>query len=95
MEMTTAPTRVVGYRAAHMRVVAARGHASSYPCVTDCGRPAAGWAYVHDDPDELVTTFNGAPRHYSLDSDRYAPMCRPCHKRFDRAQRAIRVFASW
>jgi hypothetical protein len=86
---------VVGYRAAHMRVQAARGRASSYPCVGDCGRPAADWAYGHDDPDELVTTVRGAVRRYSLDSDRYQPMCRPCHKRLDHAQRAIRVYASW
>lgn len=61
--------RVVGYRAAHMRVQAARGRASAYPCMGDCGRPAADWAYVHDDPDELSTTVNGAARHYSLDSE--------------------------
>jgi hypothetical protein len=89
--------RVVGYRAAHMRVEAARGRASSYPCVGDCGRPAVDWAYVHGDPDELVTTVRGALRRYSLDSDMYQPMCRPCHKRLDHAQRArrLRVYASW
>lgn len=87
-------TRVVGYRAAHMRVQAARGHATSYPCVGECGSPAADWAYDNSDPDEVVTTVNGKPRRYSLDSDRYAPMCRPCHRRFDRTQRALRVYAT-
>ncbi len=91
---TDAPDRTVGYRGAHMRVVAARGHASSYLCA-DCGRPAAEWAYQHGDPDELVAAVNGKPRHYSLDSDRYAPMCRPCHRRLDTAQRVLRIFASW
>jgi hypothetical protein len=91
---TDTPARVVGYRAAHTRVQAARGHASSYLCA-DCGRPAAEWAYQHGDPDELVAVVNGKPRHYSLDSDRYAPMCRPCHRRLDTAQRVLRIFASW
>jgi hypothetical protein len=88
-------TVTVGYRAAHMRVDAARGRASSYPCVGDCGRPAAEWAYDNADPDELVTAVGGQLRRYSLDSDRYQPMCKPCHRRFDRAQRAIRIFATW
>ena len=87
--------RVVGYRAAHMRLLAARGRATSYPCMGDWGRPAAEWAYDNSDPDELVATVNGAPRRYSLDSDRYQPMCRPCHRHFDRTHRALRVYATW
>jgi hypothetical protein len=83
--------RVVGYRQAHQRVDAARGRASSYPCA-ECGRPAQDWAYLHDDPDELVAVVNGRPLRYSLDSDRYSPLCRCCHRRLDRA---MRVFASW
>jgi rubredoxin len=85
------PARVPGYRAAHTRVQAARGHATAYRC-EGCGGPAVDWAYRHDDPAELVDVVNGKPRHYSLDSDRYAPLCRPCHRRLDHAHR---VFASW
>jgi hypothetical protein len=84
----------VGYRAAHARVQAARGHASSYPCA-DCGLPAADWAYDHSNPDELVAAVNGALRRYSLDSDRYVPRCRKCHRRFDAAQRALREISTW
>lgn len=69
--------------------------AAAYPCVTDCGRPAAEWAYDHGDVDELVATVNGAPRRYSLEPARYRPMCRPCHRRFDRTHRALRVYATW
>lgn len=87
--------RVVGYRAAHARVQAARGPATCYPCAGDCGRPAGEWAYDNADPDELVATVNGAVRRYSLDSDRYQPLCRPCHRRFDKNHRALRVFATW
>lgn len=88
---TGSPARVVGYRAAHMRVVAARGHASSYLCA-DCGQPAQDWAYQCLDPDERVAVVNGTPLRYSLDSDQYAPMCRPCHRRLDHA---IRVISRW
>lgn len=84
----------MGYRAAHMRLLAARGRAASWPCVGDCGRPAVDWAYDNADPDELVATVNGSARRYSMDSDRYAPMCRPCHRRFDHAHRAIRVIST-
>jgi hypothetical protein len=63
--------------------------------VGDCGRPASDWAYDHSDPDELVTTVRGALCRYSLDSDKYLPLCRPCHRRFDNAHRALLVIASW
>jgi hypothetical protein len=88
---TDSSARVVGYRQAHQRVEAARGRASSYPCA-GCGRPAADWAYRHDDPDELVAVVNGTPLRYSLDSDRYSPLCRLCHRRYDHA---IRVISRW
>lgn len=87
---------VIGYRAAHMRVVAARGAAAWWPCAAECGRRAAEWAYQHDDPEELVATVNGGQiRHYSTDSSRYRPLCVPCHRRYDRDQRALRIFATW
>jgi len=63
--------------------------------VGDCGRTAAEWAYDNADPDELVAIVNGAPRRYSLDNDRYQPMCKPCHRRFDHTHRALRVYATW
>jgi hypothetical protein len=84
----------VGYRQAHRQVEAARGHATSYRC-EDCGQPAAEWAYSHTDPDELVALVNGKPRYYSADSDFYWPACFRCHRRYDGAQRALRIFASW
>jgi hypothetical protein len=81
----------VGYRQAHRRVEAARGHASSYRC-GDCGGPAVEWSYSHNDPAELVALVNGKPRRYSLDSDCYRSLCRQCHRTFDHAHR---VFRSW
>lgn len=88
---TDASARVVGYRQAHRRVEAARGHASSYAC-EDCGRPAAEWSYSHGDPAELIALVNGKPRRYSAESDFYVARCIPCHRAFDRAHR---VFRSW
>lgn len=84
------PARVPGYRVAHARVQAARGPASAYVC--ECGSQAADWAYQCTDPDELIDIVNGTPLRYSLDSDQYLPMCRPCHRRYDHA---IRVISRW
>lgn len=93
----SAPTAVVGYRGAHMRVLAARGPASDHWCVSGCGDPASDWAYDNADPDERVATHNGSRVRYSLDPARYRPLCRRCHRRFDGTHRAnrIRIFSTW
>lgn len=88
---TEASARVPGYRAAHLRVQAGRGYASSYPCA-DCGRQAAEWSYTQADPGELTALVNGKPRRYSADADFYVARCIPCHRAFDHAHR---VFRSW
>lgn len=66
------------YATVHGRLRAARGRAAEHTC--SCGAPAKHWAYLHDDPDERFQPGVGA---YSLDLTRYAPMCVPCHKKFD------------
>lgn len=68
------------YSGAHMRVRAQRGNAKDHQC--SCGKPAAQWAYRHDDPKELQSRWGA----YSADTERYEPMCVPCHKRFDLAR---------
>jgi hypothetical protein len=50
-------------------------------CV-DCGEPASGWSYDHEDQNEL-TTPAGHP--YSADPTHYAARCTKCHKKFDLA----------
>ena len=45
-----------------------------------CGDAAEEWAYDHGDPEELTDEIG---RPYSLDQDRYKPMCRPCHRKYD------------
>lgn len=76
--------RFVGYLAAHYRVRTYRGKATEHTCV-DCGGQAHEWAYDHRDPDEIVADsgyHKGMP--YSPDPSHYQPMCKTCHKRFDR-----------
>lgn len=76
------------YDAVHFRVKTRRGPARQYPCVgPDCHRQAAQWAYTHGDPDEKSSPEGWL---YSLDINRYAPMCRFCHKALDRQYRLAR-----
>lgn len=73
------------YISAHIRVTRDRGRASDYNC--RCGVPAEDWAYDHADPNELSEYDGrgaGRTRVYSADSWHYLPMCRACHRAFDR-----------
>lgn len=75
--------RLPEYAAAHLRIKRAKGPAKNYECL-HCHRAALDWAYDGSDPNELVSTD---PRRfgmrYSLDIDRYLPLCRGCHNRLD------------
>lgn len=74
----------VSYRGAHDRLFHARGKASGYPC-DHCGEPANDWAYDHADAQPLVGyTQHGSLVKYSGDPAHYIPLCRPCHRAFDR-----------
>lgn len=77
-----------GYQAVHDRVRAIRGLASEHMCCR-CGRPARDWAYDNADPNEKRWVLNG--RFYSTDPSHYQPMCIPCHRRFDYADKARRA----
>lgn len=67
-----------GYVHAKMRHLL--GSASTHVC--RCGEPAEDWAYQHTAGDRELRAPDGTTP-YSLDPDDYAPMCRPCHARFD------------
>ena len=67
------------YRAAHANIERQRGKAAEHPCA-DCGQPAEQWAYDGSDPAALLSSLGYA---YSLDAERYRPLCRPCHAAFD------------
>jgi hypothetical protein len=71
------------YYAMHQHLWAVRGKASAHPCVR-CGKQAQDWAYDNTDPDERRDTKrNGSA--YSLDVERYQPMCKSCHIAGDHA----------
>lgn len=79
-------TGTPGYDAVHRRLRRTRGPASRHACIA-CGGPAREWAYQGGDPDELATQPGARREHpglkYSLDVDRYAPMCTRCHRMKD------------
>ena len=72
---------IASYSGAHAQVERANGPAAAHEC-RHCHVPAAQWAYDHSDPSPLYHPIYGSP--YSTDADRYMPLCRPCHVRFDR-----------
>lgn len=78
----------IGYGAAHERVRADRGDASTHSCI-DCGTRAAQWSYDHTDPAEQLDVLQGRhqPIAYSVHPSHYEPRCVPCHKRFDLGRR--------
>ena len=74
------PKGIQTYTSMHRMVRQQRGTATTHPC-TRCSGPAEQWAYDHADPDERYELDQGP---YSLDINRYIPMCGHCHTEFDR-----------
>jgi hypothetical protein len=74
----------VKYIAAHQRVHRLKGRAANHTC--HCGSQAQEWAYDGGCPDELI---DDRGRKYSPNPDYYNPMCRSCHRAFDRGWRLI------
>jgi hypothetical protein len=72
----------VEYTGVHYRIVAARGKAARYKC-THCGSQAEEWAYDHTDPNERRNQIGRDKCPFSLDINRYMPLCVPCHHKFD------------
>jgi hypothetical protein len=70
------------YTSLHFQLREARGRAANLDCV-ECGEAAHEWSYDHSDPNELTEARRGRQVRYSLDHDRYRPMCRSCHTAFD------------
>lgn len=66
------------YRAVLAQVRVSRGAPDAQRCA-ECGGAGAVWSYDGADPDER--TEPGRGRRYSLDSARYRPRCRFCHRR--------------
>lgn len=72
----------VSYSTVHQRVKDVHGPAWRHLCRHCMTSYASDWAYDHNDPDELRSARGLA---YSTDPERYIPLCRPCHRRFDAA----------
>lgn len=68
------------YHAAHRRVEAERGKASTHPC-DHCGKQARDWALR--DGGGRSKKGNGRHRMYSLVADDYLALCQSCHRRYD------------
>jgi hypothetical protein len=64
--------------AVHFRIAVARGKASEYMCIK-CGVTADDWAYQYNCDSENQS----ARGPYSLDINKYEPMCSSCHRYFD------------
>lgn len=69
----------VSYGTLHQRLRAIRGPASARQCA-HCQDSAIDWAYDHTDPNEQLDPRGCA---YSTDLNRYFPLCKSCHKRYD------------
>lgn len=76
------------YDGAHSRVKGQRGSASGHLC--RCGDQAEQWAYSHADFKQRADPEGREKgRAYSINPDRYVPMCRSCHSRFDNEHRRL------
>lgn len=75
------------YETVHSRLHRGRGPAWQFCCV-DCGGPASEWSYDNSCPDELV---DARGLRYSINPDRYAPRCSPCHAVLDRIAERLSV----
>ena len=76
------PTAESEYKAAHKRVVEAKGPASHKPCQF-CGTFAAEWSYNHHDTAEIYRDGY----LWSESTAYYMPLCKRDHRAYDRAFR--------
>lgn len=70
------------YSGAHRNTSIVRGVATGYVC--ECGNQAAEWAYDHENPCPDERTGERGQK-FSVDPYRYKPMCRRCHRLFDKS----------
>lgn len=78
------------YHNTHYGLRKARGSASDYPCSREgCTRQAREWAWDHtgESVTETIPSF-GTMRtlRFSLNFERYHPLCKPCHVSLDLIQ---------
>lgn len=82
-------TEDVAYSTAHHKVAEAKGPASDHSCFR-CGEQAEQWAFLHGTHDvKADETGREAGSPFSVDPKQYAPMCRLCHVRWDKAKQRV------
>ena len=74
------------YTAVHYRLVTQRGRPTSHQCAR-CDNQGREWAYDHTDPNEQRNRQGRDDGPYSLDLNRYLPLCVPCHRLLDNSRR--------
>lgn len=81
--MTRKNREVASYSGVHAALTRERGRARNHSCCS-CGEQAQEWAYTWDDPcpDERI---DGHGMKFSIDLDRYRPMCKKCHVVYDKS----------
>jgi hypothetical protein len=70
------------YQGVHARLYRQRGRADGHRCA-HCERGARDWAYDYSPDDPHVKYEAGRP--FSVDLNRYMPLCASCHKKHDLA----------
>lgn len=74
------PNDNIGYGALHTRIKRSRGPARKLTCFF-CSDRADEWAYDKSDPHVRYDIKNRRP--FSMDIERYFPICVPCHRKLD------------
>lgn len=77
------------YSQMHKNVRRKRGPASLYPCEHCWSARAHHWAYDHSEHDDPAERFAPTAGPFSVDVNRYRPLCVPCHTTFDMGWRRI------
>jgi hypothetical protein len=78
--------KITTYKAAHRQLRRKRGKASELQCLnTSCSSLATDWCYDYTNASECVIEMkNGNPLKYSTNIADYIPLCRRCHRKFDK-----------
>lgn len=81
-------SKVPSYVDTHRAISFLNGRALDWPC-HHCGEQAREWAYDKTDPEEISAEHprTGRLQHYSLDVERYMPLCVACYRDFDKPDR--------
>lgn len=73
-----------GYSYTHQKVAEKYGQASTHQCATSlCENMADEWAYMHNDPNEVVSVRTHKGLIFSRNPEYYVALCIVCHNAYD------------